>query len=145
MKRREMQKGFTLIELMIVLAIIGILAGIAYPTYMSFVRKTNRVEAKTDLMDAAQRLQRCYTAYGSFITSPGDNSCAVYTQLKAATGIVSQGAGYYRIQFDGTPTATSYTLIATAIKAPQLLDKGCTTMSLSSVGVKLPASPSSCW
>ena len=50
-------KGFTLIELMIVVAIVGILAGIAYPSYMDHVRKGNRAKAQAFLMDVAQRQQ----------------------------------------------------------------------------------------
>ena len=51
------QPGFTLIELMIVVAIIAILAGIAYPSYMDQVRKGNRAKAQAFLMDVAQRQQ----------------------------------------------------------------------------------------
>lgn len=51
------QRGFTLIELMIVVAIVGILAGIAYPSYMDHVRKGNRAKAQAFLMDLAQRQQ----------------------------------------------------------------------------------------
>ena len=51
------QRGFTLIELMIVVAIIAILAGIAYPSYMDQVRKGNRAKAQAFLMDLAQRQQ----------------------------------------------------------------------------------------
>ena len=50
-------RGFTLIELMIVVAIVGILAGIAYPSYMDHVRKGNRAQAQAFLMDVAQRQQ----------------------------------------------------------------------------------------
>lgn len=52
-----LQRGFTLIELMIVVAIIAILAGIAYPSYMDQVRKGNRAKAQAFLMDVAQRQQ----------------------------------------------------------------------------------------
>ena len=50
-------RGFTLLELMIVVAIVGILASIAYPSYMDHVRKGNRAKAQAFLMDVAQRQQ----------------------------------------------------------------------------------------
>ena len=53
----RISRGFTLIELMIVVAIVGILAGIAYPSYMDHVRKGNRAKAQAFLMDVAQRQQ----------------------------------------------------------------------------------------
>ena len=54
---RLINEGFTLVELMVVVAIIGILAGIAYPSYMDYVRKGNRAKAQGFLMDVAQRQQ----------------------------------------------------------------------------------------
>ena len=55
--RNKKKKGFTLIELMIVVAIIAILAAIAYPSYTSYRVKTNRVDVQTQMMNIAQRLQ----------------------------------------------------------------------------------------
>jgi len=62
-------RGFTLIELMIVIAIVGILAGIAYPSYMDHVRKGNRAKAQTFLMDVAQRQQSYLIVHRQYATS----------------------------------------------------------------------------
>jgi len=136
--------GFTLIELMIVVAVVGIIAAIAYPSYMESVRKSNRAEAKVELMDISQRLQRCYSSYARF-----DNTanCPVYADLTDGNGIVTRGAGYYRITIApiaGGVAATSFELLATAIKAPQTKDltDGCNEMRLRHTGVQLP---DVCW
>lgn len=60
------QKGFTLIELMIVIAIIAILAAIAYPSYQAYVKRTNRVDAQGQLLNIAQKLTSYKLANGSF-------------------------------------------------------------------------------
>ncbi|MNY91394.1 Fimbrial protein precursor [compost metagenome] len=59
-------KGFTLIEMMIVVAIIAILAAISYPSYQSYVRKTKRLEAQSMLMDIANKLQRYKVVNSTF-------------------------------------------------------------------------------
>ncbi|WP_028492554.1 type IV pilin protein [Thioalkalivibrio sp. ALE19] len=60
------QTGFTLIELMIVVAVIAIIAAIAYPAYLDQVRKAHRGDAQTALMQYAQALERCYTQYNAY-------------------------------------------------------------------------------
>lgn len=126
-------KGFTLVELLVVMAIIGILAGIAYPSYMESVRKSNRSDATSELQDIAVRLQRCYTLYTSY--DPGDGRCAIVDQLKADTGVKSKG-GFYTIK--GSNFArTTYTLSATAVAGKtQASDGRCALFSLTQAGVK---------
>lgn len=60
------QTGFTLIEVMIVVAIIGILSSIAYPSYTEYVRKGHRASAKAALLQAAQWMERAATATGTY-------------------------------------------------------------------------------
>lgn len=64
--RQSRAKGFTLIELMIVLVVIGILAAIAYPSYQNYVQRAQRVEAQAAMMDAAQAMERCFTLSNTY-------------------------------------------------------------------------------
>lgn len=134
--------GFTLIELMIAVAIVGIIAAIALPSYQASVRKSNRAEAKTELTDVAQRLQRCYTLYAKF----NHASCSVYGTVSSSTGYITRGGQFYKITIDvpasGNPPETTYLLTAEATLAPQTQDTGCLELTLDHTGVKGPAA---CW
>lgn len=139
-------KGFTLIELMIVVAIVGILAALAWPSYQDSVRRSNRTEAKTELMDLAQRLQKCYTTYGRYNNDPlGEFTCGAFDSL-AAPGYTTRGRGFYLITIAPVAPAdlsNSYILTATAVLAPQTNDRdGCDVLTLSNTGAKGPAV---CW
>ena len=59
-------KGFSLIELMIAIAIVGIIAGLAIPSYNNYILKSGRAEAKGVLLQVAQTLERCYTRYSAY-------------------------------------------------------------------------------
>lgn len=136
-------KGFTLIELLIAIAIVGILTAIAYPMYLDAVRKSNRAEAKVELLDISQRLQRCYTSFARF-NDPVN--CAVYVDL-VGTGIWTRGSAFYLVSITalGAGAAeTTYQLKAVAKKAPQTGDtaNGCNELTLDHTGVQLP---DVCW
>ncbi|MEL0586205.1 MAG: type IV pilin protein [Candidatus Thiodiazotropha sp. (ex. Lucinoma kazani)] len=128
MSRYHKQRGFTLIELMIVVAIVGILAAIAYPSYVDSVRKGRRNDGMNALLDAAQKLEVVRARTGSYQTTlaaANINATSVedfYTNLNivAATGacpIVS----CYVIEITGqngqeNDRVTAYRLSSTGLK-----------------------------
>lgn len=132
--------GFTLIELMIVVAIVAILASVAYPAYTSQVRKSRRADAETVLLQAEQCLQRYYATSssgytGADLSSPG----LTVSPVGAGTGKQS-----YDISVDIPDDGQSYTLSATPTQAGD----PCGILTLTSTGARGQADGatlSQCW
>ncbi|MES1948345.1 type IV pilus assembly protein PilE [Salinisphaera sp. C84B14] len=83
--RQRKTYGFTLIELMITVAIVGILAAIAYPSYLDQVRKSRRADAQSALLQAANRQERLYTTQYSYTQNLADLGMAAETENEAYT------------------------------------------------------------
>ncbi|BCX88537.1 type IV pilus assembly protein PilE [Methylomarinovum tepidoasis] len=125
-------KGFTLIELMIAVAIAAILAAIAYPSYLEQVRKSRRSDAIAALLKTAQVLERCYTEYNAY----NDTSCPAVDDsdnTKLATAYTGTDEGYYTLSAT-TLTATAFTLQA-APQNDQANDK-CGKLTFDHIGQK---------
>ena len=133
-------RGFTLIELMVTVVIIGILAAIAYPSYLNQIRQTRRTEGKATLLDTAQRLERCFTRYSSY--NAGD--CDVATDLTDGDGITTP-EGWYVITNTNVGAGT-FTLLATA-QLDQTKDTRCGNLSLTHRSVRgaTGTQPATCW
>ncbi|SDS12642.1 type IV pilin protein [Pseudomonas fuscovaginae UPB0736] len=129
---QQVAKGFTLIELMIVVAIVGILAAVAYPSYIEYVKRTHRTEIAVLLSEQAQNLERYYSRNG------------FYTNAS-----VVGGNGYYTI----TPTlnAQDFTLAATATAGSMMVGDKCGGFTITQTGARSNPGASSgvttkdCW
>ena len=130
-------RGFTLIELMIVVAIVAILAAVAYPSYRDSISKSRRAEARAQLMDAVQYMQRFYSQNDRFDQANDATGTAV--TIPAALATVPRGAAAgtqdYTIQFQAnTLTARSFTLEAVPRAGGSMAGDKCGTYRINNVG-----------
>lgn len=135
---KKKQSGFTLIELMIVVAILGIIAGIAYPYYVEQVRKSTRSDAKVLISEVAQLMQRCFTAQSTYKPAAA-GICDVVDKATAAAGILSK-EGFYQAKLSSAATdytTSKYLLKVTPVSTKrQAQDTSCATFTLDQAGVK---------
>ena len=129
---KHQHQGFTLIELMIVVAIVGILSAIAYPGYAEYVRRGHRADARAGLLQAQQWLERAATAQGIYPTTLPNAlqwllADGTPDPAKRYTISIGNGAG-------GSSTTTAFTLTATP-RSAQTGDK-CGSYTLTNTGLQ---------
>jgi type IV pilus assembly protein PilE len=126
------QAGVTLIELMTVTLVVGILAGIAIPTYRQYTLRANRTDAKTSLLSQAGALERCYTRYNKYTLNTDP---ALGCNLPATSA--SQN-GYYQVTItvQDVPTPGAQFLLTAVPQGAQAQDSGCGSLTLNSVNTR---------
>lgn len=152
------ESGFTLIELMITVAIIGILAAIAYPSYQDSVVKGRRAEGRTALLNLLQQQERYYTQNGSYLSfdegATGANGATAATSsgvsipFKTTSGDSSTSYAYKLKAEACTGLALTECVFLSAV--PQKADAAAGTLTVSSSGVKYCTGakkdvPKVCW
>ncbi|TWX69754.1 type IV pilin protein [Colwellia demingiae] len=131
--KRKKPMGFTLIELMITVAIVGILAAVVYPSYNDFVVRSNRSEAPRELVRLANLQEQLFVdsrAYTADISDLGEGTTAIYETLSKNYKISS------------TVVDNTFTLTADAQGAQKINDADCIKIEITDTGKKTPIS---CW
>ncbi len=126
--------GFTLIEMVIVVAIIGILSSVAFGMYRDNVIASNRTEGRAALQSAAATLEKCRSLYGTY-----NHANCSYADFTSETGLYDIAA---------VVAGSTFTLTATpAAGRAQTNDSDCTALTLQNTGVKggSGANPADCW
>lgn len=147
-------RGFTLIELMIVVAIVAILAGVAYPSYRDSIDKSRRAEARAQLMDAVQFMQRFYSQndrYDQTNTST-PSAAALPAALQVSPRGAALGSQAYNIGFAAnSPTQAGFLIQAVPRTGGPMASDKCGTLQINQVGRRMVvgntggATVDTCW
>ncbi len=141
---KKIQSGFTLIELMVAVAIVGILAAVAFPSYQESVRKSRRADAKSALMGLANAMERNFTVNSTYCDvagAGGANTCgAAGTNDKGTPAttfytIDPKTSAFYNITID-VATASNYTLKAEPKSGSAQASDKCGNLTLMNTGAK---------
>lgn len=116
----QARQGFTLIEMMIVLAIIGVLAAIAYPNYQKHVIKTKRTDMMTDMQNIASTIESQKLAKGKYSSVTVSDLTGTYPK---------QGTAVYTVTITPTPLTDTWTITATPIAAQMMASDGALTLN----------------
>ncbi|WP_265921381.1 type IV pilin protein [Cupriavidus nantongensis] len=145
-RARRAAAGFTLIELMITVAIAAILAAIAYPSYTEHVRKSRRTDAKTALLDLAARQERLFSTRNVYGGTPG---ALGYAGDVFPVPVQSGGQVYYQLTVVAGNPATSYTATAAPVGAQAGDECGSYTLNhlglQGNTGMRAGVASAQCW
>lgn len=136
-------KGFTLIELMITVAIIAIIAAIAYPSYQNSIVKSNRTEAKACLLELAQFMERFYTQNGRYDINR--NNVAVALPNLQCRNSQANNYNFQLVVANNALAANRFTLEAAPVAGSvQAARDNCGTLSVNQTGQR-GAAQADCW
>lgn len=133
MANKRSVKGFTLIELMIAVVIIGLLAAIAYPSYTGIVQKTRRQEAQRTLLESSQVMEGFYAMNVNYSGAVTANKLTIFT-------VSEEFSDYYNL----TAVAASSTFTLTATPYGDQANDSCGTLTITQNGTTTP-NTSECW
>ncbi len=144
MVNNRFSKGFTLIELMVVALVIGILAGIAYPSYIEQIRKSRRADANGALLGLANALERHATDNGTYLGAATGGANTGAPAIYATQSPVDGGTAYYNLTISAA-TQTTFTIQATPTTNGGQDEYKCGTLTLTNAGVKGVSGGSATW